>query len=98
MPLSSVEGTFRPEIGEVDIAAALDAHEPDDAVRNARQNDILTRQPQIPLRTAPALRHPSRTLGLRIFAGAIADGVEDEVGLGCVVGGGGAGWGVGGCG
>ena len=71
---------------------AIGAHKADGAVAIARDGNDLPRQASIPLLTAPAHRNASRALALGISADAIADGVEDDVG---VVGGGGPGQDVG---
>ena len=61
-----------PDKGEVDIAPAFDAHGPDDAIPIATKDDVFSGKLGIPLRSTPALRHPSRALGFGIEAWAIA--------------------------
>lgn len=77
---------FGSDIGEVDIAVGREAHKADKTGVVAGDGNDLPFQALRPLRTAPAVRNPCRTLGFRIFARAIADGVEDDVAEGVIVG------------
>jgi hypothetical protein len=86
---------FGPDKGEVDRAFGREAHKADGARFVAGDGNDLPFQARRPLLAMPAHRNPRRALSVGIFAGAIADGVEHDVGEGVIVGGGCSVYGVG---
>ena len=77
-----------PDKGEVDIAVGREAHKADKTGVIAGDGNDLPFQALRPLLALSAHRNPRCALGVGILAGAIAYGVEHDVGEGVIVGGG----------